>query len=176
MDASGDALFPRRYLDEHDKRITELHRCVELARVHAAQTILQTVALFLDAADAHEQAAAAYELAGSNGRARDFQARARRHRRAAADRRAAAAALTSRVPETHDSDDAEPRAAISDGKPLDLLRPLQVGEDYLRVTCGKCPLWQGDTRIYELPPDGELRAVGPWQPVLPLADLVDIGC
>ena len=95
MDAGGDALFPRRYLDEFEKRISELHSCAELARGYAAQTMCQAVALLLDAADAHEQAAEAYELAGSNGHAADFQAGAMRHRHAAAARRAAAAAVAS---------------------------------------------------------------------------------
>ncbi len=36
MDVSGDALFPRRYLDEYEKRVFELHRCVERAREHNA--------------------------------------------------------------------------------------------------------------------------------------------
>lgn len=147
MDGSGDALFPRRYLDKFEKRISELHRCVELARAHAAQTIDQTVMLYLDAADAHEQAAAAYQLAGSNGHARDFQARAMRHRQAAAARRAAAAALESRVPERHDSDDLGPQAAISDDEPLDLPGPLRAGEDHLWVSCGKCRQQQRDAKF-----------------------------
>ena len=170
MDAIGDALFPRRYLDEHEKRISELHKCVELARAHATQTMHQTVALFLDAADAHEQAAAAYELAGSNGRTRDFQARAMTHRHAAADRRAAAAALASRLPERHHSDDLGPQAAMSGGELLDLLGPLQAGEGHPWVSCGKCHQRQRDTTFCELPPDdSEFRAIGPWQPVLLLA-------
>ena len=37
MDASGDVLFPRRYLDEYEKRVSELHRCVERARERAAE-------------------------------------------------------------------------------------------------------------------------------------------
>jgi hypothetical protein len=130
MNASGDALFPRRYLDQFEKQISELHRCVGLARVHAAQTMHQTVTLYLDAADAHEQAAAAYQLAGSNGhttdfqaRAIDFQARAMRHRQAAAASRAAAAALASRLLERRDSDHLGPQAAISDGEPLSLPGP-----------------------------------------------------
>lgn len=166
MDAGGEALFPRRYLDEFEKRISELHSCAELARGYAAQTMHQAVALLLDAADAHEQAAAAYELAGSNGHAADVQARAMRHRHAAAARRAAAAALASHVPEGRDSNGAGSQAAICDGEPLGLPGPLQAGQGYLWVSRGKYPQ-RGDTRFYELPPDDtKHQAVGPWQAVL----------
>ncbi len=139
MDARGDALFPRRYLDQFEKRISELYSCAELARGYAAQTMRQAVALLLDAADAHEQAAAAYELAGSNGHAADFQARAMRHRHAAAARRAAAAAVASRVPDRHDIDSAGSQAAICDGEPLGPPGPLQAGQGYLWVSRGKYP-------------------------------------
>ncbi len=105
MDARGDALFPRRYLDEYEKRVSELHRCVERARERSAEAVRQAVGLLLDAADAHEQAAMAYELAGGNGHAQAFEARAMRHRQAAAARRAAAAALASAVPKGRVSDD-----------------------------------------------------------------------
>jgi len=104
MDARGDALFPRRYLDEFENRIAELHRCVERAREHAAEVLDQSVEFLLDAADAHEQAAMAYELAGSNGQAGEFQARAMRHRQAAAARRAAAASLASDGPDGRSDD------------------------------------------------------------------------
>ena len=147
MDARGDALFPRRYLDQFEKRISELYSCAELARGYAAQTMRQAVALLLDAADAHEQAAAAYELAGSNGHAADFQARAMRHRHAAAARRAAAAAVASRVPDRHDIDSAGSQAAICDGEPLGPPGPLQAGQGYLWVSRGK----------YPSPPSGGIR-------------------
>ena len=168
MDARGDALFPRRYLDQFEKRISELYSCAELARGYAAQTMRQAVALLLDAADAHEQAAAAYELAGSNGHAADFQARAMRHRHAAAARRAAAAAVASRVPDRHDIDSAGSQAAICDGEPLGPPGPLQAGQGYLWVSRGKYPSPQRrDTRFYELPPDDtKHQAIGPWQAVL----------
>jgi hypothetical protein len=170
MDGSGDALFSRRYLDEFENRVSELHKCVELARVRAAQTIRQTVALYLDAADAHEQAAAAYQLAGSNGHTADFQARAMRHRQAAASRRAAAAAMASSLPERRDSDHLGPQAAVSDGEPLSLPGPLRAGSGHIWVSCEKCPQRQRDTKFYELlPDDTEHRAIGPWQAVLPLA-------
>ena len=66
MDASGDALFPRRYLEEFEKRVSELHGCVERARERAAEARRQDVRLLLDSAGAHEQAATAYQLAGGN--------------------------------------------------------------------------------------------------------------
>jgi len=172
MDASGDALFPQRYLDEFEKRISELHRCAELARGRAVQTMHQTVALLLDAADAHEQAAEAYELAGVNGHATDFQARAMRHRHAAAARRAAAAAMASRIPDRRDGDGVGSQAVIADGEPLGLPGPIQAGQGYLWVSCGKCPQ-RRDRRFYELPQDDTgLRAIGPWQAVLLLAALL----
>jgi hypothetical protein len=105
MDVSGDALLPRRSLDEYEKRVFELHRCVERAREHNADAMRQAAEFLLDAADAHEQAAMAYELAGGNGHAQAFEARAMRHRQAAAARRAAAAALASAVPKGRVSDD-----------------------------------------------------------------------
>ena len=67
MDVSGDALLPRRYLDEYEKRVFELHRCVERAREHNADAMRQAAEFLLDAADAHEQAAMAYELAEVTG-------------------------------------------------------------------------------------------------------------
>jgi hypothetical protein len=117
MDASGDALFPRRYLDEFENRISELHGCVERAREHAAEVLDQAVELLLDAADAHEQAAMAYDLAGSNGQAGEFQARAMRHRQAAAARRATAASLAPGVPDRRGRGDLRLRAD-TDGGPL----------------------------------------------------------
>ncbi|HYB14042.1 MAG TPA: hypothetical protein VEF71_01010 [Streptosporangiaceae bacterium] len=86
MDVSAGGLFSWRYLDEFDKQISELHRCVGLARQQSADAIDHAVELLLDAADAHEQAAAAYELTGSTGPAAGRQARAIRHRQAAARR------------------------------------------------------------------------------------------
>jgi len=169
MDASGDALFPRRYLDEFEKRISELHGCVERARERAAEAVRQEVGLLLDAADAHEQAAMAYELAGGNGHARDFQARAIRHRQAAAARRATAASLASGVPDRRDSDDPRPQALIPDGDPPGLPGDPDVGMGHLGVSCGNCHEQQRDTRFYELPHDSTYRVVGPWQAVLLLA-------
>jgi hypothetical protein len=121
MQARGDALFPRRYLDEFEKRISELHRCAERARDKAAEAMCQAIDLLLDAADAHEQAAMAYELTGSNGHAGDFQARAARHRQDAAARRAAAAALTARIRDRRDRDDLGLQVADTDSDPLGLL-------------------------------------------------------
>ncbi len=172
MDASGDALFPRRYLDEHEKRVSELHGCVERAREHNADAMRQAVGFLLDAADAHEQAATAYELAGGNGHARAFQARAMRHRQAAAARRAAAAALASGVPTRRVSDDPRPQTAIPDGDPPGLPGEPDAGPDHLGVPCGNGHEQQRDTRFYELPRDITYRAVGPWQAVLLLAVLL----
>jgi hypothetical protein len=172
MDASGDALFPRRYLEEFEKRVSELHGCVERARERAAEAMRQDVRLLLDAAGAHEQAATAYELAGGNGHARDFQARAMRHRRVAAARRAAAASLASGVPMRRDSDDPRPQAAIPDGNPPGLPDEPGADADHLGVSCGNCHQQQRDTKFYELPRDITYRAVGPWQAVLLLAVLL----
>ena len=172
MDASGDALFPRRYLEEFEKRVSELHGCVERARERAAEARRQDVRLLLDAAGAHEQAATAYELAGGNGHARDFQARAMRHRRVAAARRAAAASLASGVPKRRDSDDPRPQAAIPDGDPPGLPDEPGADADHLGVSCGNCHQQQRDTKFYELPRDITYRAVGPWQAVLLLAVLL----
>jgi hypothetical protein len=172
MDASGDALFPRRYLEEFEKRVSELHGCVERARERAAEARRQDVRLLLDAAGAHEQAATAYELAGGNGHARDFQARAMRHRRVAAARRAAAASLASGVPMRRDSDDPRPQAAIPDGNPPGLPDEPGADADHLGVSCGNCHQQQRDTKFYELPRDITYRAVGPWQAVLLLAVLL----
>ena len=172
MDARGDALFPRRYLDEYEKRVSELHRCVERARERSAEAVRQAVGLLLDAADAHEQAAMAYELAGGNGHAQAFHARAMRHRQAAAARRAAAAALASGVPDRHGSDDPGRQAAIADGDPPGLPGEPDAGPDHLGVSCGNGHQQQRDTRFYELPCDITHRAVGPWQAVLLLAVLL----
>ena len=172
MDVSGDALFPRRYLDEYEKRVFELHRCVERAREHNADAIRQAAGFLLDAADAHEQAAMAYELAGGNGHARAFQARAMRHRQAAAARRAAAAALASGVPKGRVSDDPRPHAAIPDGDPPGLPGEPDAGTDHLGVSCGNGHEQQRDTRSCELPRDITYRAVGPAQAVLPLPVLL----
>ena len=167
VDVSGDALFPRRYLDEYEKRVFELHRCVERAREHNADAIRQAAGFLLDAADAHEQAAMAYELAGGNGHARAFQARAMRHRQAAAARRAAAAALASGVPKGRVSDDPRPQAAIPDGDPPGLPGEPDAGTDHLGVSRGNGHEQQRDTRSCELPRDITHRAVGPAQAVLP---------
>ena len=172
MDASGDALFPRRYLEEFEKRVSELHGCVERARERAAEAMRQDVALLLDAADAHEQAAMAYELAGGNGHARDFQARAVRHRQAAAARRATAASLASRVPNRHDSDDPRLQAVIPDGDRPGLPGEPDMGMRHPGVSCGTCHEQQRDTRFFELPYDVTHRAVGPWQAVLLLVVLL----
>ena len=172
MDVSGDALFPRRYLDEYEKRVFELHRCVERAREHNADAMRQAAGFLLDAADAHEQAAMAYELAGGNGHARAFQARAMRHRQAAAARRAAAAALASGVPKGRVSDDPRPHAAIPDGDPPGLPGEPDAGTDHLGVSCGNGHEQQRDTRFCELPRDITYRAVGPAQAVLLLAVLL----
>ncbi len=172
MDVSGDALFPRRYLDEYEKRVFELHRCVERAREHHADAMRQAAGFLLDAADAHEQAAMAYELAGGNGHARAFQARAMRHRQAAAARRAAAAALASGAPKGRVSDDPRPHAAIPDGDPPGLPGEPDAGTDHLGVSCGNGHEQQRDTRFYELPRDITYRAVGPAQAVLLLAVLL----
>ena len=169
MDASGDALFPRRYLEEFEKRIAELHGCVERARERVAEAVRQDVGLLLDAADAHEQAAMAYELAGGNGHARDFQARAIRHRQVAAARRATAASLASGVPDRCDSDDPRPQALIPDGDPPGVPGDPDVGMGHLGVSCGNCREQQRDTRSHELPHDITYRVVGPWQAVLLLA-------
>jgi len=120
MDVSAGGLFSWRYLDEFDKQISELHRCVGLARQQSADAIEYAVELLLDAADAHEQAAAPYELTGSTGPAACLQARAIRHRQAAAARRATAASLASRVPDQWDSDDLRLQALLPDRGPLDL--------------------------------------------------------
>ena len=172
MDASGDVLFPRRYLDEYEKRVSELHRCVERARERAAEAMRHDVELLLDAADAHEQAATAYELAGGNGHARDFQARAVRHRQAAAARRAAAASLASGVPNIHDGDDPRPQAVIPDGDRPGLPGEPDMGMEHPGVSCETCHEQQRDTRFFELPYDVTHRAVGPWQAVLLLAVLL----
>ena len=172
MDVSGDALFPRRYLDEYQKRVFELHRCVERAREHNADAMRQAAGFLLDAADAHEQAAMAYELAGGNGHARAFQARAMRHRQAAAARRAAAAALASGVPKGRVGDDPRPHAAIPDGDPPGLPGEPDAGTDHLGVSCGHGHEQQRDTRFCELPRDITYRAVGPAQAVLLLAVLL----
>ena len=61
--------------------------CTGASNAHVStmpDAIRQAAGFLLDAADAHEQAAMAYELAGGNGHARAFQARAKRHRQAAA--------------------------------------------------------------------------------------------
>ena len=172
VDVSGDALFPRPYLDEYEKRVFELHRCLERAREHNADAMRQAAGFLLDAADAHEQAAMAYELAGGNGHARAFQARAMRHRQAAAARRAAAAALASGVPKGRVSDDPRPHAAIPDGDPPGLPGEPDAGTDHLGVSCGNGHEQQRDTRFYELPRDITYRAVGPVQAVLLLAVLL----
>ena len=172
MDASGDVLFPRRYLHEYEKRVSELHRCVERARERAAEAMRHDVGLLLDAADAHEQAAMAYELAGGNGHARDFQARAVRHRQAAAARRATAASLASGVPNRHDSDDPRLQAVIPDGDRPGLPGEPDMGMRHPGVSCGTCHEQQRDTRFFELPYDVTHRAVGPWQAVLLVAVLL----
>jgi hypothetical protein len=163
MDASGDALFPRRYLDEFEKRISELHRCAELAREYAAEAVHHAAGLLRDAADAHEQAATAYELAGRNVDAGDFQARAMRHRQAAAARRATAASMASRIPDRPDSDDLPLQAAIPDGDPLGLPGELYVGNDH--------PVWRRGTRgqahgqsLTARPPAPGLTAITPSGP------------
>ncbi len=172
VDVSGGALFPRRYLDEYEKRVFQLHRCVERAREHNADAIRQAAGFLLDAAAAHEQAAIAYELAGGNGHARAFQARAMRHRQAAAARRAAAAALASGVLKGRVSDDSRPQAAIPDGDPPGLPGEPDAGTDHLGVSCGNGHEQQRDTRFCELPRDVTYRAAGPAQAVLPLAVLL----
>ena len=172
MDASGDVLFPRRYLDEYEKRVSELHGCVERARERAAEARRHDVGLLLDAAGAHEQAAMAYELGGGNGHARDFQARAVRHRQAAAARRATAASLASGVRNRHDSDDPRHQAVIADGDRPGLLGEPDMGMGHPGVPCGTCDEQQRDTRFFELPYGVAHRAVGPWQAVLVLAVLL----
>jgi DUF971 family protein len=120
MDVGASGLFSWHYLDELDKQLTELHRCSERARQQSADAIDHAVRLLLDAADAHKQAAAAYELAGSTEPSADLQAQASRHRQAAAARRAAAASLASRVPGGCDSDDLRLQALLPDRGPLDM--------------------------------------------------------
>jgi len=166
MDGSGDALFPRRYLDEFERRVSELHRCAGLARAHAARARRQAVALYLDAADAHEQAAAACQLAGGNGHGRDLRARASWHRQVAAARRAAAALLSGQ-PAPPGRDDLGPRAAGSDGEPLTLPGPRRAGADYPGESCRDCRQRHPDTQSFQLPPldDTQPRAIGPWQAV-----------
>ena len=172
MDVSGDALLPRRYLDEYEKRVFELHRCVERAREHNADAMRQAAEFLLDAADAHEQAAMAYELAGGNGHAQAFEARAMRHRQTAAARRAAAAALASAVPKGRVSDDPPAPCRHPDGDPPGLPGEPDAGTDHLGVSCGNGHEQQRDTRFYELPRDITYRAVGPAQAVLLLAVLL----
>jgi hypothetical protein len=172
MDANGDVLFPRRYLDEYEKRVSELYRCVKRARERVAEAMRHDVGLLLDAADAHEQAAMAYELAGDNGHARDFQARAVRHWQAAAARRATAASLASGVPNRHDSDAPPPQAVIPDGDRPGLPSEPDMGMGHPGVSCGTCHEQQRNTRFFELPYDVTHRAVGPWQAVLLLAVLL----
>jgi hypothetical protein len=101
VDSAGGPSYWRP-LDRLDEQLSELCRIAELARQAA---IYQTTELLLDAADAHEQAAIAYERAGGNEHATDHQVRAMRHRQAGALRRATAASLASRAPKTRDSED-----------------------------------------------------------------------
>ena len=107
MDSAGPGAFHWRYLDEIEKRISELLRSVELAREQAVEAIHEAVKLLLDGADAHEQAATAYELAASNGGARDLRERATQHRQIAAARRATAASMASRSPASSAGDDSD---------------------------------------------------------------------
>jgi len=112
-----------RPLDQLDEQLSELCRLADLARQQTAAAIYQTTELLLDAADAHEQAAIAYELTVGNGHSRDHQARAMRHRQAAALRRAAAASVASRAPKTRDSKD---RPALLEEQIAHMARALQA--------------------------------------------------
>ena len=71
----------------------------ELARVRAAEAVRRVVTSRINAANAHELVARTYELAGTGGSARDFQAQAIRHRLLAAADRAAAEAMAASVSE-----------------------------------------------------------------------------
>jgi hypothetical protein len=122
VDSAGGPSYWRP-LDQFDEQLSELCRVAELARQQTAAAIYQTTELLLDAADAHEQAAIAYELAGGHEHTRDHQARAMRHRQAAALRRATAASLASRAPKTRDSDD---RPLLLDAHIAHVTRALQA--------------------------------------------------
>ena len=161
MDASGDVLFPRRYMDEFEKRVSELHRCVERARERAAEARRHDVGLLLDAADAHEQAAMAYELAGGTGtpgtsrpgpcgtgRPPPPGEPRQRHWHLACGTR-------------HDSDDPRPQTVIPDGDRPGLPGEPDMGMGHPGVSCGTCHEQQRDTRFFELPYGVAHRAAGP---------------